>query len=173
MRHDVYLGLGSNLGDRAAYLVFALGRLARLGGLCAISSLYRTAPQGGPVQPDYFNLVACLTTDYEPHALLGETQTIERAAGRERRERFGPRTLDIDILLWGSLELTDAALAIPHPRLAERRFVLEPLCEVAPDLRMPDGTRMATLLDRVRHQRVERIAGSQEDLWSAIGFMSD
>ena len=134
------IGLGSNLGDRRAHLRTAVEALRRLPEteLLAVSSLYRTRPHGPQNQPEYLNAVALLETALAPEALLRHLQAIERAAGRRRDgERWGPRTLDLDLLVHGAARRAGAALTLPHPRLAERAFVLEPLAEVAPDLEIP------------------------------------
>lgn len=138
-----YIGLGSNLGDRLAALEAALGALARLEGLdlVAVSAAYETAPVGPVAQGDYLNAVTQVRTRLKPRALLEALLQIERGHGRERRERWGPRTLDLDLLLWGRVRVAEPGLVVPHPRLTERRFVLEPLLEIAPDLVHPDGGR--------------------------------
>jgi 2-amino-4-hydroxy-6-hydroxymethyldihydropteridine diphosphokinase len=131
---DVLLGLGGNLGDPAAAIATALDRLAA-GGLriLARSSLYRTAPWGVADQPDFINACALAQTELAPHPLLERIHAVERALGRERRERWGPRTIDIDILDYDGVALDDSGLMLPHPRLTERAFVLVPLAEIAPD----------------------------------------
>jgi len=136
----VYLGLGSNLGDRLDNLNRARRALRRLPAttLLAVSGCYETEPVGGPPgQSSYYNAVVCLTTSLEPHALLRQTRRIERACGRVRDERWGPRTLDIDILLYDDRISDDPELILPHPRLHERGFVLAPLAELAPGLHLP------------------------------------
>jgi 2-amino-4-hydroxy-6-hydroxymethyldihydropteridine diphosphokinase len=131
-----YLALGSNLGDRAAHLQRAVDALAATPGIAvvAVSRVYETAPVGGPAQDAYLNAVLAIDTDLDPHALLAVAQDCERDAHRVRVERWGPRTLDVDVLLYGDLELDDADLTIPHPRMWERGFVLAPLRDVAPGL---------------------------------------
>lgn len=127
------LGLGSNLDDPVAQVHRALAALAVLpqSKLIACSSLYRSPPLGPIDQPDYINAVVALATVLSPTMLLAECQRIERQQGRERRERWGPRTLDIDVLLYGSQVLAQDGLCIPHPGLYERNFVLYPLAEIA------------------------------------------
>lgn len=127
-----FLGLGSNLGDREAHLRSALETLGT--SLRAVSDVYETDPVGGPEQGPYLNLVVELDTDASPRELLGLCQRLESAAGRVRRERWGPRTLDVDVLWIDGVQLDDAELTVPHPGLWERRFVLAPLAELAPDL---------------------------------------
>ncbi len=131
-----YLALGSNLGDRLGYLQLAVDELAAADGVevVAVSRVYETAPVGGPPQDAYLNAVAAIDTELEPHPLLALAQRVEQDARRVRWERWGPRTLDVDILLFGDLRLDDPALTIPHPRMWERGFVLAPLRDVAPAL---------------------------------------
>jgi 2-amino-4-hydroxy-6-hydroxymethyldihydropteridine diphosphokinase len=133
-----YVGLGSNLGDRAAYLLLGLSALSRLPKthLLRLSPVYETNPVGPP-QPPYLNMVAELETELSPKGLLAEMLRIEKALGRERRERWGPRTLDLDLLLYGDLVLEEAGLSVPHPRLHERAFVLVPLLDLLPEGRHP------------------------------------
>jgi 2-amino-4-hydroxy-6-hydroxymethyldihydropteridine diphosphokinase len=133
---DAYVGLGSNLGDRAAMLREALRRLQEAQGVevVAASAFIETAPVGGPPgQPAFLNAAAHLRVEMAPDALLGLLLQIEAELGRERAERWGPRTLDLDLLLVDDLILDTARLTVPHPRMHERGFVLEPLAEIAPD----------------------------------------
>ena len=129
----VAIGLGSNLGDRLGHLTRAFGELAVLGDVIAVSSIYETAPVGGPEQGDYLNAVVVVDTGLEPREVMDELLAIERSHGRRRGERFGPRTLDLDLLVYDGASVDEPGLAVPHPRIAERRFVLEPLAEVWPD----------------------------------------
>jgi 2-amino-4-hydroxy-6-hydroxymethyldihydropteridine diphosphokinase len=133
-----YVGLGSNLGDRAAYLLLGLSAHSRLPEtrLLRLSPVYETDPVGPP-QPPYLNMVTELETALSPKGLLAEMLGIEKALGRERRERWGPRTLDLDLLLYGDLVLEEAGLSVPHPRLHERAFVLVPLLDLLPEGRHP------------------------------------
>ncbi|TYO99238.1 2-amino-4-hydroxy-6-hydroxymethyldihydropteridine diphosphokinase [Geothermobacter ehrlichii] len=136
----VYLGLGSNLGARLDNLRRARSALRRLPAttLVTVSGCYETEPVGGPSgQRSYYNAVVCLSTALAPRDLLERTRRIEEACGRVRTERWGPRTLDIDILLYDDLVSDDPELILPHPRLHERGFVLAPLAEMAPDVRPP------------------------------------
>ena len=127
-----FLGLGSNLGDRWAHLRKAV---VSLPDVVAVSPVYETSPVGGPQgQGPYLNCVVELDTDLGPRELLVVAQRLEAAAGRERGERWGPRTLDVDVLLVGDLTVTEPDLVVPHPRMWERRFVLAPLADLAPDL---------------------------------------
>ncbi len=134
-----FLGLGSNLGDRLALLRAAV---ASLPDVVAVSPIYETDPVGGPEQGPYLNLVVELATDRTPRELLGAAQAAEAAAGRVRAERWGPRTLDVDVLWVDGVELDEPDLEVPHPRLFERRFVLVPLADLAPDL-VPDAVLAA------------------------------
>lgn len=131
-----YLGIGSNLGDRRAELQRAVDGLAAADGVVviAVSSVYETDPVGGPVQDDFLNAVVAIETELGPHDLLAVGAAIEAEAHRVREVRWGPRTLDVDILLMGDLTVDDADLTIPHPLLFERGFVLAPLHDVAPEL---------------------------------------
>lgn len=132
-----YIGLGANLGDAKATLRAALAALRELPltRLVAASSLYRTAPQdSAPGSPDYFNAVAAVETRLTAPDLLNAVQALEAAAGRERPYRNAPRTLDLDILLFGSAQIQSERLMLPHPRLWQRAFVLRPLADIAPAL---------------------------------------
>jgi 2-amino-4-hydroxy-6-hydroxymethyldihydropteridine diphosphokinase len=124
-----HLGIGSNLGDRLAYLQLAVDHLADAAGVrvVAVSPVYETEPVGGPVQDEFLNAVVAVDTRLPPAALLAVAQAAEGAARRVRTERWGPRTLDVDILLYGDERSDDPDLTIPHPRMAERAFVLAPL----------------------------------------------
>jgi 2-amino-4-hydroxy-6-hydroxymethyldihydropteridine diphosphokinase len=155
-----WVGIGANLGDARANVLDAIDRLARLPGarLVQTSSLYRTAPIDSSGD-DYVNAVAALATDLDAHALLRALFAIEQAHGRERPYRNAPRTLDLDLLLYGDAVIDDApALIVPHPRMHERAFVLAPLAEVAPDLVIPGRGPVATLLAGVADQAIERLA---------------
>ncbi len=133
-----YLGLGSNLGDREANLRAALERLSGPGlRVLRVSPVYETEPVGYADQRSFLNLVAEAETELFPKQLLSRIAVIERALGRVRNMRNGPRTIDIDILLYGSAVVRSTELEIPHPRMAERRFVLAPLADLAPELRHP------------------------------------
>lgn len=144
-----YVGLGGNIGDRRAHLEQALDLLTREPGIeiVAVSSIRETDPVGYAEQPRFLNAVAALETELAPRELLERLLAVERLLGRERAgPRFGPRTIDLDLLLYGGEVVEEPGLTVPHPRLAERRFVLEPLAELAPDLVLPDGRRIAELL---------------------------
>ena len=143
-----YLLLGSNLGDRVALLAAARQRLAATAGtVVAVSGLYETAAWGREDQPAYLNQAVGLVTDLSAAALLAACQAAEQAAGRQRLERWGSRTLDVDILLFGDETIATPTLAVPHPRLAERRFALVPLAEIAATVPVPGtGRTVAELL---------------------------
>jgi 2-amino-4-hydroxy-6-hydroxymethyldihydropteridine diphosphokinase len=126
------IGIGSNAGDAEAHVRDALTRLTELGTIVARSALYRTEPWGVTDQPPFVNAVASLDTALAPHPLLSELQRIEREAGRTPTYRWGPRVLDLDILTYGELRLSDPDLVIPHARLHERAFALIPLAEIDP-----------------------------------------
>jgi 2-amino-4-hydroxy-6-hydroxymethyldihydropteridine diphosphokinase len=137
MRKIVYLSLGSNLGDRTANLRQAIEKLSELGAVVAVSSFYETEPVEAGPQPWFLNCAVRLDTEKMPRQLIAAILNLEQTMGRQRRKERAPRTIDIDILLFGSSIVELPALTIPHPRLHERRFVLEPLAEIAPDARHP------------------------------------
>jgi 2-amino-4-hydroxy-6-hydroxymethyldihydropteridine diphosphokinase len=127
----VFLGMGSNLGDRRRQLADAV---ASLHGVTAVSPVYETAPVGGPAQGAFLNIVVELATALSPRHLLGVCHRLEAAAGRMRGERWGPRTLDVDLLWMSGVTVDEPDLVVPHPRMWERRFVLAPLADLAPEL---------------------------------------
>jgi hypothetical protein len=143
-----FLGLGTNLGDREAELRRGVEHLSRAGDLIAVSSLYETEPMGGPPQGLFLNIVVELDTDDTPEALLERCRELEAIAHRVRSIRHGPRTLDVDVLYVEGESRDTAELTVPHPRMYERRFVLEPLAELAPEL--VDASMMASALGEVR-----------------------
>jgi 2-amino-4-hydroxy-6-hydroxymethyldihydropteridine diphosphokinase len=142
-----YIGLGSNLGDRERTLRTAAARLGELGEV-RLSTIRETDPVGVTDQPKFLNAVVRLETDLPARELLERLLAIEQAQGRDRRaeKRWGPRTLDLDLLLYGDEAIDEPGLTVPHPRMAERRFVLEPLHELAPELVFPDGRALRELL---------------------------
>lgn len=156
-----YIGLGSNQADPAAQLRQGCAALGALAGtqLVRCSSLYASAPMGPQDQPDYANAVACIDTTLSPLALLEELQRIEQQQGRERKaERWGPRTLDLDILLYGAQQIASERLQVPHYHMHARAFVLYPLAELDPELTMPDGTPLQQLLKKCPAQGLRALA---------------
>ena len=138
---QAYLSLGSNLGDRAGYLRAALKELAVTPGieLGAVSSIYETEPAYVTDQPRFLNLAAEVNTTLDARQLFRRCKEIEAKLGRVKRERFGPREVDLDLLLYGEEAIEEEGLTVPHPAMIERSFVLVPLAEIAPDLRLADG----------------------------------
>jgi 2-amino-4-hydroxy-6-hydroxymethyldihydropteridine diphosphokinase len=143
----IFVGLGSNLGDRERNIREAVERLRKIGAV-RLSTLRDTDPVGVADQPNFLNAVAELSSELPARELLDRLLEIERELGRDRAKegRWGPRTIDLDLLLYGDEVIDEPGLTLPHPRLAERRFVLEPLHELAPDLVLPDGRRIKDLL---------------------------
>ena len=137
MEKTVYLSLGSNLGDRAANLRSAIDRLGELGEVVAVSSFYETEPMEVTDQPWFINCAVALKTELMPRQFLSQMLKIERQMGRRRIRPKGPRTIDIDILLFGNSIVHTPQLDVPHPAMHQRRFVLQPLAEIAPDVRHP------------------------------------
>ncbi len=155
------VGLGSNVGDRRAHLSFALHRLAETEALVSVSSLYETAPVGGPQQGAYLNAAAVIETSVGARTLLARCLAIERERGRTRRIRWGPRTLDLDVLLHDGGPIDEKGLTVPHPRLLGRRFALEPLLEAWPEATLPGGGTLADCLTDVADQKVSVVAGGE------------
>ena len=145
-----YIGIGSNVGDRSAFCrsaVDSLDATARI-RVTAVSSLYETTPLGGPPQRSFFNCVARIETTLGARELLAACQTIERTIGREPSEiRWGPRVIDLDVLIFGDEKINEGDLEVPHPRLSQRRFVLVPLLEIDPQVADPWGGRYAEWVD--------------------------
>lgn len=136
----IYLALGTNLGNRARNLAEARDRLRDLVAISRVSHIYETPPWGVINQPTFLNQVIEAQTDIEPEELLKSVKLVENVMGRVPGVRFGPRLIDIDILLYGCLEFNSSDLILPHPRMLERAFVLVPLAELAPDLTLPNGS---------------------------------
>ena len=146
----MWLGLGANLGEPAEALRWAIRRLGDEGVVVeAVSSLYASAPQGVEDQPEFTNAACRVRTDLDPPAVLALAKELEAEAGRVDGPRWGPRPLDIDILAWDGGAWQAPDLVVPHERLRERRFALQPLVEVEPDLVLPSGERIAALLDAI------------------------
>lgn len=154
-----YVALGANLGDPASTVRAAFGALANLpeSRVVHCSSLYRTAPVGITEQPDFINAVAALETTLAPEALLDALLDLEQRFGRIRAERNGPRTLDLDVLLYNDLEIDLPRLILPHPRLHLRAFVLQPLAEIAPNLQLPRRGPISAWLPAVANQGCIRL----------------
>lgn len=155
-----YIGLGSNLVQPRLQVQQALQGLAQLPACQPLraSRLYRSAPIGGPTaQPDYINAVAAIHTDLTPNELLSALQQLEQQHGRVRYERWGPRTLDLDLLLYDDWLLDSAHLILPHPRLHLRAFVVQPLYEIAPELQIPGLGALRDWLSHCADQQVEAL----------------
>ena len=155
-----YIGIGSNLEDPRAQVLGAFDELAEIPQtrVTARSSLYRTAPVGHAAQPDFINAVAAVDTQLSADALLRELQTLEARHGRKRSFQNAPRTLDLDLLLFGDARIDEPGLSVPHPRIGERAFVLQPLVEIAPKLNIPGVGSAREQLAACAGQTVERIA---------------
>lgn len=157
MKVEAALAFGGNLGDPVAAFAAALQGLRDHPAITLgrLSSVYRTPPWGKTDQPEFFNMAALVETSLAPQDLLAFCLELERAGGRERRERWGPRTLDIDILTYGDAVIDQARLQIPHPRIPERAFVLTPLAEILPQ-RLIGGRTVAELLNAVTDETIRR-----------------
>ncbi len=160
MPAKVYLGLGSNLNSPARQIKTALKAIAKLPGtqLVVCAPWYRSIAVGPGSQPRYINTVVAIDTVLKPRTLLQVLQQIEQQQGRKRIVRWGPRTLDIDILLYDRQALNTQQLKIPHPRLGERNFVLYPLADIAPNLSLPNGTPLAKLLANCSPEGIVRLS---------------
>lgn len=160
---QVYIALGSNLQHPMEQISLAIAVLRRHQAirLKAVSPRYQSAALGPGEQPDYINAVVQVETELPPLELLAELRRLETAQGRKRRERWGPRTLDLDILLYDQIQLCEPELTIPHPRMHTRNFVLLPLSDLEPGITLPDGTKLATLLAKCSRQGIVKIAETQ------------
>lgn len=156
---DAFIGLGSNLAEPSVQLAQAVVRLAALPEteLIAQSPFYRSRPVGPQDQPDFVNGAVWLRTSLSPLALLDQLQAIEQAHGRERLEHWGPRTLDLDILLYGQQSIDCERLTVPHSELQNRDFVLQPLLDLAPDLALPDGRSIADLRGQCPDNQLQKL----------------
>ena len=161
MMVHAYIGLGANLDDPAAQILHAMDELTKLpeSRLLARSSLYVSAPVGYADQPDFINAVAAVETRLSPRALLQKLFDIEHRHGRNRSFRNAPRTLDLDLLLYGNAHFHEEGLTLPHPRMADRAFVLLPLFEIAPGLHIPGCGLVESLLALCGNQAVRRHDG--------------
>ncbi|HEV8078152.1 MAG TPA: 2-amino-4-hydroxy-6-hydroxymethyldihydropteridine diphosphokinase [Marinobacter sp.] len=159
MMTDVFVGLGSNLANPAAQLGRAIAELAALPWttLVAQSPFYASKPVGPQDQPDYVNGAVWLNTGLTAHILLNHLQIIEQAHGRERLQHWGPRTLDLDVLLFGQQTLNDDRLTVPHAHLSQRDFVLQPLLDLNPKLTLPDGTTVALLRQQCPDNQLRKL----------------
>ncbi|MFV8571859.1 2-amino-4-hydroxy-6-hydroxymethyldihydropteridine diphosphokinase [Marinobacter sp. SBS5] len=159
MSVSAYVGLGSNLQDPAAQLARAVMELARLPQttLLAQSPFYASRPVGPQDQPDFVNGAVELSTSLLPHQLLDHLQAIEQAHGRERLRHWGPRTLDLDLLLFGDETLSDERLTVPHTELANRDFALQPLLDLNPELALPDGRRVDQLRAQCQDNQLRKL----------------
>lgn len=149
------VALGSNLGDRAELLAGAVAALGAVATVVAVSPVYETTPVGGPDQPDFLNAVVLVETEMSPTELFGHCRRAEEAAGRVRGERWGPRTLDVDLVAYDDVVSADPALTLPHPRAAERAFVLAPWLDVDPEACL-DGIPLRRLLAELDVSGVRR-----------------
>lgn len=164
MGNTAYLGLGANIGSKEATMRSTLRMLRESGCVVtAVSSLYVTAPVGPVDQPEFLNAVVQIDTTFSPRALLGLCQAIELRHGRERTIRWGPRVIDIDILLYDEQSICEEDLIVPHPGILERAFVLVPLAEIAPDAQVADGLTAREAAERVDASGVQRI---QDESWA-------
>lgn len=155
---DVFVGLGSNMADPSAQLAGAVARLAALPKtkLVAQSPFYSSSPVGPQDQPDFVNGAAWLRTELTPLELLDHLQAIEQAHGRERVKHWGPRTLDLDLLLYGKEAISSERLTVPHAELANRDFVLQPLLDLEPELALPDGRTVAQLRQQCADNNLQK-----------------
>ncbi len=159
-RVRAYVGLGSNLADPLNQLASAIVELARMPAttLIAQSPFYRSLPVGPPDQPDFINGAVCLQTGLDAHRLLDQLQAIERLHQRRRDSRWGPRTLDLDLLLFGDQTISDARLTVPHRELVNRDFVLQPLLDLEPSLVLPDSRALAELRRCCPDNQLQRLS---------------
>jgi 2-amino-4-hydroxy-6-hydroxymethyldihydropteridine diphosphokinase len=150
----VFIGVGSNLGDKIGNCRKALNEIAAFAEIVKISSLYETEPVGNEEQPNFINCAAEIRTDLSPHELLTRLNQAENKLGRVREEKWGPRTIDLDIIFYNDLVMRDNNLIIPHPRAHLRRFVLEPICEIAPGFIHPElGVSVIELLKKLEDNK--------------------
>jgi 2-amino-4-hydroxy-6-hydroxymethyldihydropteridine diphosphokinase len=153
----VALSIGANLGDRLGALTYAVAELAELGEIVAVSDVYETEPVGGPEQPEYYNAVVVVETDAQPRDVLAAAQRAEQGQGRTRDVRWGPRTLDVDVLAHGDTTSADPVLTLPHPRATQRAFVMVPWAQVDPGFLLPDGRTVAEVCAGLDPEGVRRL----------------
>lgn len=160
----VYIGIGSNLQNPLEQLKAAAVALREIPctALCQLSNIYQTAPIGPAGQPDYTNAAALLETQLTPEALLDELQKIELDQGRERKERWGPRTLDLDIILYAGMTIRTARLTVPHIEMENRNFVLIPLLDINPALLLPNGKSLNTVAQLAGHDGIKQLMPADE-----------
>ncbi|RJP31446.1 MAG: 2-amino-4-hydroxy-6-hydroxymethyldihydropteridine diphosphokinase [Actinobacteria bacterium] len=165
--HRVFLGMGSNLGDRRENLLSALRMLDAMEGvrILEVSSVYETAPWGMLEQPDFLNLVALVSTSRDPRGMLAACRDVEEELGRVRAERWGPRSIDVDILIFDDLQLEEEDLVIPHPRMLEREFVMVPLLELQPGYTPVGKETEARLSDAAGRERVRMAFRYDKEEW--------
>lgn len=155
----VALSIGANLGDRLAALQYALDELAHLGAIVAVSDVYETDPVGGPEQPDYYNAVVVVETEASADQVLAAAHRAEQGKGRTRQVRWAARTLDVDVLAYGQASSGDPVLTLPHPRAAERAFVMIPWAQIDPGFRLPDGRTVDEVRAGLPSSGVRRCGG--------------
>lgn len=163
-----YIGLGSNLGNPEQQIRQAVIALKQLpdSQFQSLSNLYQSLPVGPQDQPEFLNAVALIQTSLKPEQLLDELQSIEHRQLRERTIRWGPRTIDLDILLYGQLIMKTARLEIPHPEICHRLFVLRPLLDISPELALPDGQRLSKLLQIQKEGHIKHFTSGEAFLKS-------
>lgn len=154
----IYFGLGSNLGDKYANLRHAVDELRNFATITAVSSVYSTEPWGDADQPAFLNICVAAVSSLSPHELLAHIKKVERELGRTPARHWGPRLIDIDILFYDDLILSDEILTIPHPYIADRSFVLAPLADIIPDFHHPQtGLSVQEMLDKAGFSGIERL----------------
>lgn len=158
MTTRAYIGIGANLGEAFSTVVYACRLVAQMGSQASISSIYFSDAVGGPPAPPYYNAVVGISTAWRADDLLGNLLRLEARFGRFRRQRWGPRLLDLDLLLYDHCQMQTPQLTLPHPRLVQRRFVLEPLSEIAPDLMVGPEQPIQQALLHVQSQRVFKVS---------------
>lgn len=163
LAHRVFIGLGSNLDEPKTQLAQALKGLSKLGELVLLSPIYRSKAVGPGQQPDYLNAVAELLTHLSAEDLLQELHKIEAKQLRVRELRWGPRTIDLDILLFDDAQIYSEQLTIPHPQLCHRNFVIFPLCDIAPDLILPNGQAVQEIKEQLGADGLQKIPGPSAD----------